>query len=110
MVEREIVEVLHVIFETICVIISRTFFQVLLNFFLKKISCQKLKLLQSEYFTGLLMKIIFLIYFETDSSKLPAKSMKFIFSETLRSTYFKMENLSSKKISHTNLKVPVLSE
>ena len=30
--------------------------------------------------------------------------MKFIFSETLISTYFKMENISSKKICHINLK------
>ena len=106
MIETEMVEVLHVILEMICVLISRTFFQILLNMLFSKFSYQKLNLLQSEYFTGLQMKI--LIYFQTSSSSLTAKLMKFIFSETLISTYFKMENLSSKKISHINLKVPVL--
>ena len=51
------------------------------------------------------MKMIFKIYFQTISSKLTAKTMKFIFSETLISTYFKMENLSSKKTSHITLKI-----
>ena len=46
--------------------------------------------------------------FQTSSSNLTAKPIKFIFSKTLISTYFKMENLSSKKISHVNLKVPAL--
>ena len=40
----------------------------------------------------------FFIYFHTSSSKFTAKPMKFVFMETLSST----------KISHINLKVPVL--
>ena len=108
MIETEMVDVLHVTLKTICVLIPRTFFQILLNMFFSKFSYQKLNLLLSEYFTGLQIKIIVSMYFQTGSSKLTAKPMKFIFSETLISTYFKMENLSSKKISHINLKVPVL--
>ena len=107
-IETEMVELLHVTLEMICVLISRTFFQILLNMFFSKFSYQKLNLLQSEYFTGLQIKIIFLIYFQTSSSKLTVKPMKFIFPETLISTYFEMENFSSKKIRHINLKVPVL--
>ena len=45
---------------------------------------------------------------QTISSKLTKKLMKFIFSETLISIYFKLENLSSKKIRHMNVKIPVL--
>ena len=105
MIETEMVEVLHVILEMICVLISRTFFQILLNMFFSKFSYQKLNLLLSEYFTGLQMKMIFLIYFQLISTKSTTKPMKFIFSETLISTYFKMENLSSKKTSHITLKI-----
>ena len=108
MIETEMVEVLHVILEMICVLISRTFSQILLNMFFSKFSFQELNLLVSEYFTGLHIKMIFKIYFQMSSTKSTAKPMKFIFSETLRSTYFKMENLSSEKISHINLKVPAL--
>ena len=108
MIETEMVEVLHVILEMICVLISRTFSQILLNMFFSKFSFQELNLLVSEYFTGLHIKMIFKIYFQTSSTKLTAKPMKFIFSETLMSTYFKMGNLSSKKIIHINLKVPAL--
>ena len=64
MIETEMVEMLHVILETICVLISITFFQILLNMFFSKFSYQKLNLLLSEYFTGLQMKMIFLIYFQ----------------------------------------------
>ena len=71
-----------------------------LNMFFSKFSYQKLNLLQSEYFTDPQMQMIFKIYFQAISSKLTAKPMKLIFSETLISTYFKMENLSSKKISN----------
>ena len=102
------VEVLHVILETICVLISRTFFQTLLNLFFSKFSYQKLNLLQSEYFTDLQMEMNFLIYFQTVSSKLTAKPMKFIFLETLKSTYFKIEHLFSKKISQINLETLAL--
>ena len=108
MIETEMVEVLHVILEMICVLISRTFSQILLNIFFSKFSYQNLNLLLSEYFTGLQMKMIFSISFQMSSSKLTAKPMKFIFLEKLISTYFKMENLSSKKISYINLKVSVL--
>ena len=59
MIEIEMVEVLHVILEIICVLILRTFFQTLLNMFFSKFSYQKLNILQSEYFTGLQMKMIF---------------------------------------------------
>ena len=50
----------------------------------------------------------FLIIFSNDFQQIDSKTNEIIFSETLISTYFKMENLSSKKISHINLKVPVL--
>ena len=66
-----------------------------------KFSYQELNLLQSEYFTDLRMQMIFLNIFSNEP-------LKFIFSETLISTDFKMENLSSKKISHINLKISVL--
>ena len=89
--------------ETICVLMSRTFFQMLLNMFFSKFSYQKLNLLQSEYFTDLQMQMIFFIYFQTISSKLTEKPMKFIFLGD-----FKKETLSSKKISHINSKIPVL--
>ena len=62
MIETEMVEVLHVILEMICVLISRTFFQILLNMFFSKFSYQRLTLLLSEYFTGLQMKLIFNIF------------------------------------------------
>ena len=52
------VEVLHVILETFYVLISRTFFQILLKVF-SKFLYQKLNLLESEYFTDLQMQIIF---------------------------------------------------
>ena len=94
MIETEMVDVLHVTLKTICVLIPRTFFQILLNMFFSKFSYQMLNLLQSKYFTGLQMKMIFYIYFQTSSRKLTTKPMKFIYSETLISTYFKMENLS----------------
>ena len=55
MIETEMVEVLHVILEMICVLISRTCFQILLNMFFRKFSYQKLNLLLSEYFTALLI-------------------------------------------------------
>ena len=90
MIETEMVDVLHVTLKTICVLIPRTFFQILLNMFFSKFSYQ----MQSKYFTGLQMKMIFYTYFQTSSRKLTTKPMKFIYSETLISTYFKMENLS----------------
>ena len=59
MTETKIVEVLHVILEMICVSISRTFFQILLNMLFSKVSYEKLNLFLSEYFTDLKMKMIF---------------------------------------------------
>ena len=109
MIETEMVDVLHVILEMICVLISRTFFQILLNHAFFLILIPKVISIAIGNFTDLQIKMIFKIYFQTSSSKLTAKPMKFIFSETLISTYFKREKLSSKKISHINLKVSVLS-
>ena len=43
MIETEMVDVLRVILETICVLISRTFFQILLNMFFFKILTPKVK-------------------------------------------------------------------
>ena len=43
MIETEMVEVLHVILETICVLMSRTFFQILLNIFFFEILIPKVK-------------------------------------------------------------------
>ena len=56
MKETVMLEVLRVILETICVLISRTFFQILLTMFFLKFSNQKLNILQLRYFTGLQMK------------------------------------------------------
>ena len=106
MIETEMVEVLHVIFETICLLTLIRFFQILLNM-VSKFSYQKLNLFQSEYFTDHQMQMTFKIYFQTISNKLTRKLMKFILSKTLISTYFKMENLFSKEISH-NLNIPVI--
>ena len=52
----------------------------------------------------------FLNIFSNEFHQIDSKTslMKFIFSQTLISTYFKMENSSLKKISHINFKVPVL--
>ena len=58
MTETEMV-VLHVTLETICVLKSRTLFQILLNMFFSKLSYQKLNLLQSEYLTDPQMQMIF---------------------------------------------------
>ena len=46
MIEPETVEVLHIILEMICALISRAFFQILLNIFFSKFSYQKLNLLE----------------------------------------------------------------
>ena len=43
MTETEMVEVLHVMLETICVLIPRIFFQILLNMFYFKILVPKVK-------------------------------------------------------------------
>ena len=43
MIETEMVEVLHVILEMLCVLISRTFFQILLNLFFFEILIPKVK-------------------------------------------------------------------
>ena len=82
MIEREMAEVLHDTFETICVLISRTFFQILLNMFFSKLLYQMLNLLQLEYFTDLQIQMIFFIYFQTISSKLTTEPMKFNFLMT----------------------------
>ena len=72
MIETEMLEVLHAIFE-ICVLISRTFFQILLNMFFSKFSYQKLNLLQSEYFTGL-QKNDFLNIFSNEFQQIDSKT------------------------------------
>ena len=59
MIETEMVKVLHVTLKAICVLISRAFLQILLNMFFSKFSYQMLNLLQSKYFKGLQMKMIF---------------------------------------------------
>ena len=74
MTEKEMVEVLHVILETIFVFMPRIFFQILLKMFFSKFSSQKFNLLQL-----------------TISIKLTTKQMKYIFSEILLSSYFKMD-------------------
>ena len=50
----------------------------------------------------------FLNIFSNDFQQIDCKTNKIYLPKTLISTYFKMENLSSKKISHINLKIPVL--
>ena len=63
MIEAKMVEVLHVLLEMICALISITSSKILLNMFFFEILRPKVKpiLLQPDYFTGLQMKIIFLI-------------------------------------------------
>ena len=73
MTETQMVEVLHVILETIYVFIPRIFFQILMKMFFSKFSSQQLNLLQL-----------------TISIKLTTKLMKYI-SEILISIYFKMD-------------------
>ena len=74
MTETQMVEVLHVILETIFVFIPRIFFQILMKMFFSKFSSQRLNLLQL-----------------TISIKLTTKLMKYIFSEILTSIHFKMD-------------------
>ena len=50
MKETVMLEVLHVILETICVLISRTFFQILLNMFFFEILEPKVKHIAIEIF------------------------------------------------------------
>ena len=102
------IELLHVMLKTIYVLIPRIFFKVLLNMLFSKFSSQKLNILQLEYVTDLQMQPIFERFFQTIFSKQTTKLITFIFSETLISTYFKTENLLSKKISHMNLQIPSL--
>ena len=62
MTETQMVEVLHVIVETIFVFIPRIFFQILMKMFFSKFSSQKLNLLQltiSIKLTPKLVKYIF---------------------------------------------------
>ena len=105
MIVTEMVEVLHVILRMICVLISRKLFQILLNMFFFEILTPKVRPIAIGIFYRPSNETDFLKIFQTSSSKLTAKPMKSIFSETLISTYFKMKSLSSKKISHINLKV-----
>ena len=74
MIETEMVEVLHVILEMICVLISRTFFQILLNMFFSKFSYQKINLLQSEYFAGLQNENDFLNIFSSEFQQTDSKT------------------------------------
>ena len=98
---------LYYIRNDLCFNIKNIFTNSIEYIFFSKFSSEKLNLLQLEYFRDLRMQI-FKIYFKTISSKLKTKLMKFILSETLISTYLKMENSFSKKISHTKLKIPFL--
>ena len=79
MTQTGILEVFHVTLETIYVFfITKIFFQILLN--ISKFSCQKLNLLQLEYFADPQMQIISQIHFQTTSNIMATKLMKFIFS------------------------------
>ena len=79
MTQTGILEVFHVTLETIYVFfITKIFFQILLN--ISKFSCQKLNLLQLEYFPDPQMQIISQIHFQTTSNIMATKLMKFIFS------------------------------
>ena len=71
------VEVLHVILEAICVLITQIFCQIHV-FFLKFLS-QKLNLLYLEYFTDLQMQKTFEKHFQTIYYKFTTKLKKFIF-------------------------------
>ena len=68
------VEVLHLILETICVLISRMFFEIPLKMFFSKFSCQKFNLLQSEYFAGLQMEMISLNIFSNEFQQIDSKT------------------------------------
>ena len=90
MTETQMVEVLHVILETIYVFIPRIFFQILMKMFFSKFSSQQLNLLQL-----------------TISIKLTTKLMKYI-SEILISIYFKMDGkLILKENQSYELKNPI---
>ena len=66
----------------ICVLISRIFFQILLNTFLK-ILIPKVKPIAFGIFYRLKMRMTFQIHFETISRKLVLKLMKFIYARGL---------------------------
>ena len=91
MTETQMVEVLHVILETIFVFIPRIFFQILMKMFFSKFSSQKLNLLQL-----------------TISIKLTTKLMKYIFSGILTSIHFKIDGkLILKENQSYELKNPI---
>ena len=86
MTETEMMEVLHVILETTCVLISRIFFQIPLNMlpppkFLSQ--NPKVKPIAILILYRPLNANDFLDKLQTIFSKLTTKLMKFIFSETL---------------------------
>ena len=66
--------------------------------------CFEILVLEVKPIENLQMQMIFQKHFQIISSKLTSKLMKFLFSNTLVSTYFKMENLFANKISHMDLK------
>ena len=83
MTETEMVEVLHVILETTCVLISRIFFQIPLNMSPPEILISKVKAIAILTLYRPLNANDFLDKLQTIFSKLTTKLMKFIFSETL---------------------------
>ena len=77
MTETEMVEVLHVILEAVCVLISRIFFSNSIeHVFFSKLSYQKLNLLQSEYFTDLQIQIRFFKYISNNFQQIDNKTNK----------------------------------
>ena len=82
MTETEMVEVLHVR-NDLCFNIKNIFSNSIEQAF-SKFSYQKLNLLQLYYFTDLQMQMIFSIHFQTISTKLTTKLMRFIFSRRPR--------------------------
>ena len=101
MIEPETVEVLHIILEMICALISRAFFQILLNIFFSKFSYQKLNLLEPiGIFYRPPNENEFFNIFSTDFQQIDSKTNEIYLLGDF--------NINSKKISHINLKVPVL--
>ena len=108
MIEIEMVEVLHIILEMICVLISRTFFQILLNTLFFEILIPKVKPIAIRIFYRHPNENEFLNVFSNEFQQIDSRTNEIYFFGDFNTKLFKMENLSSKKISHMNLKVPVL--
>ena len=118
MTETEMMEVLHVILKTICVLIPRIFFQCYTQHAFFKILILKVKPTAIGFYRPIVWPIAFyrppnatdsLNTFWKDFQKNDKKSNEIYLFGDLISTYLKTQNLIKNKISHMNLKIPSLS-